>query len=85
MIVAFARDDYPFPEPTDAQREAITIAEAELNQLRENWRNSVDMFGSSALNADQQRRRTLTNLYNDYAIWPANAHSALDAVAEAYS
>ena len=74
-----------FPEPTDAQREAIATAAEELNRLRENWRNPVDMFDNPALNADQLRRRTLTNLYNEYPTWLAHAHARLDvAVAEAY-
>ncbi len=78
-------ETFPFPEPTDAQREAIATAAAELNQLRENWRNPVDMFGNPALNSDQLRRRTLTNLYNEYPTWLANAHATLDAaVADAY-
>ncbi len=78
-------ETFPFPEPTDAHREAITTAAAELNQLRENWRNPIDMFGNPALNADQLRRRTLTNLYNEYPTWLAHAHATLDAaVSDAY-
>ena len=78
-------ETFPFPTPTDSQREAIAAAAAELNGLRENWLNPVDMFGGPALNADQLRRRTLTNLYNDYPSWLANAHAILDAaVADAY-
>ena len=78
-------ETFPFPEPTDEQRVAIATAAEELNQLRENWRNPVDMFGNPALNADQLRRRTLTNLYNEYPTWLANAHAVLDAaVAAAY-
>ena len=77
-------ETFPFPTPTDSQRAAIAAA-AELNGLRENWLNPVDMFGGPALNADQLRRRTLTNLYNDYPSWLANAHAILDAaVADAY-
>ena len=78
-------ETFPFPTPTDEQRAAIAAAAAELNGLRENWLNPVDMFGGPALNADQLRRRTLTNLYNDYPSWLANAHAILDAaVADAY-
>ena len=72
-------ETFPFPTPTDEQRENIAAAAAELNGLRENWLNPVDMFGGPALNADQLRRRTLTNLYNDYPSWLANAHAILDA------
>ena len=76
---------FPFPEPTDEQREAVATAAYELNRLRENWLNPVDLFGNPALDADQLRRRTLTNLYNQYPAWLANAHDRLDAaVAEAY-
>ena len=78
-------ETFPFPEPTAEQREAIATAAAELNQLRENWRNPTDLFGNPALNSDQLRRRTLTNLYNDYPTWLASAHERLDAaVADAY-
>jgi hypothetical protein len=78
-------ETFPFPEPTGEQREAIANAAYELNQLRENWLNPTDMFGNPALNADQLRRRTLTNLYNDYPTWLCDAHAKMDAaVADAY-
>ncbi len=78
-------ETFPFPQPTEEQREAIATAAAELNGLRENWLNPVDMFGGPALNADQLRRRTLTNLYNEYPTWLGNAHRLLDGtVADAY-
>ncbi len=78
-------ETFPFPEPTGEQREAIAAAAYELNRLRENWLNPTDMFGNPALNADQLRRRTLTNLYNEDPTWLANAHAKLDAaVADAY-
>jgi type II restriction/modification system DNA methylase subunit YeeA len=32
-------ETFPFPEPTDAQREAIASAAKELDQLRNNWLN----------------------------------------------
>ena len=78
-------ETFPFPEPTGEQRAAIATAAAELNRLRENWRNPTDLFGNPALNPDQLRRRTLTNLYNQYPTWLANAHNTLNAaVAAAY-
>ena len=84
-ILSTCFETFPFPTPTDEQRTAIATAAAELNRLRENWLNPVDMFGGPALNADQLRRRTLTNLYNDYPTWLANAHHLLDTtVADAY-
>ena len=78
-------ETFPFPRPTNAQREAIAAAAAELNRLRENWLNPVDMFGNPSLTAPERRRRTLTNLYNQRPTWLANAHATLDAaVADAY-
>ena len=72
-------ETFPFPHPTDAQREAIAAAAAELNQLREGWLNP-DGIGGSEL-----RRRTLTNLYNQRPTWLDNAHATLDAaVSQAY-
>ncbi len=79
-------ETFPFPEPTDEQRAAIATAAYELNRLRENWRRPTDLFGAPALDEAQQRRRTLTNLYNRYPTWLANAHHTLDAaVAAAYA
>ena len=79
-------ETFPFPEPTDEQRAAIATAAYELNRLRENWRRPTDLFGAPALDEAQQRRRTLTNLYNQYPTWLANAHHTLDAaVAAAYA
>ena len=78
-------ETFPFPEPTDEQRAAIATAAYELNRLRENWLHPLDIFGNPALEPDQQRRRTLTNLYNQYPAWLANAHARLDAaVSDAY-
>ena len=78
-------ETFPFPQPTDEQRDAIAAAASELNQLRENWLNPVAVDGSSAVNADELRRRTLTNLYNRRPSWLANAHAVLDAaVADSY-
>ena len=78
-------ETFPFPRPTDEQRDSIATAASELDQLRENWLNPTDMLGQPALPADRLRRRTLTNLYNAYPSWLANAHAKLDeAVADAY-
>ena len=72
-------EKFPFPEPTDEQREAIAEAARELNQLRETWLNPP------GLAASELKRRTLTNLYNARPTWLENAHSKLDvAVAAAY-
>ena len=78
-LISTCFETFPFPNPTENQREAITIAAAELNRLRENWLNPADV-GAADL-----RRRTLTSLYNQRPTWLANAHDALDAaVADAY-
>ncbi len=72
-------ETFPFPRPTEAQREVIAAAAAELNRLREVWLNPPDASGA------ELRRRTLTNLYNQRPTWLDNAHRALDAaVADAY-
>jgi len=72
-------ETFPFPRPTDAQRDAIAAAAAELNQLQEGWLNP------EGIGAAELRRRTLTNLYNQRPTWLDNAHAALDAaVAAAY-
>ena len=72
-------ETFPFPRPTDEQREAIGEIAAELNRLREGWLNP-DGIGATEL-----RRRTLTNLYNKRPTWLNNIHTTLDAaVAEAY-
>ena len=51
-------ETFPFPRPTEEQREAIGAAAAELNSLREGWLNP------SGISAAELRKRTLTNLYN---------------------
>lgn len=72
-------ETFPFPEPTDEQREAIAQAARELNELRENWLNPPDISPSDL------KKRTLTNLYNARPTWLDNLHKKLDAaVAAAY-
>ena len=72
-------ETFPFPHPTDAQREAIGAIAAELNSLREGWLNP------EGLSPAELRRRTLTNLYNQRPTWLDLAHARLDAaVADAY-
>ena len=72
-------ETFPFPRPTEEQREAIGAAAAELNRLREGW---LDPEGVSA---GELRRRTLTNLYNQRPTWLDNIHARLDAaVSDAY-
>ena len=72
-------ETFPFPKPTEEQREAIGEAARELNQLRENWLNPP------GLTASDLKKRTLTNLYNARPTWLDNVHKTLDAaVADAY-
>ena len=72
-------ETFPFPEPTEEQREAIGEAARELNELREGWLNPP------GLGAAELKKRTLTNLYNNHPTWLDNAHKTLDsAVAAAY-
>ena len=72
-------ETFPFPRPTEEQREAIGAAAAELNSLREGWLNP------SGISAAELRKRTLTNLYNQRPTWLDNIHARLDAaVADAY-
>jgi len=66
-------ETFPFPRPTDEQREAIAAAARELVRLRDGW---LDPPG---LDAGQLGKRTLTNLYNARPTWLANAHAILDA------
>jgi type II restriction/modification system DNA methylase subunit YeeA len=72
-------ETFPFPRPSDEQREAIAEAARELDRLREGW---VNPEGASA---KELERRTLTNLYNERPSWLAQVHERLDqAVLAAY-
>ena len=72
-------ETFPFPEPTDAQREAIAEAARKLDELRQGWLNPT------GLTASQLKQRTLTNLYNARPTWLKNLHEQLDhAVADSY-
>jgi hypothetical protein len=66
-------ETFPFPEPTEEQRERIAQAARELNRLREGWLNPE---GASD---EEIARRTLTNLYNQRPTWLEQAHARLDA------
>ena len=72
-------ETFPFPEPTDEQREEISAAAKRLDELRRNW---LDPEGASEA---ELKKRTLTNLYNTWPTWLRNAHEQLDkAVLAAY-
>ncbi len=78
-------ETFPFPwppgtEPKDLpQVETIAVAARELVEKRDAWLNPPDA------NADELKKRTLTNLYNARPTWLAEAHRKLDeAVFAAY-
>ncbi len=80
-------DTFPFPwppntEPSEAESPIVrAIAEAArtLVQLRDAWLNPPD------IPAEDLRKRTLTNLYNQRPTWLTSAHRTLDeAVFAAY-
>ncbi len=72
-------ETFPFPHPTEAQREAIAEAARDLDMKRTAWLNPA---GASE---DELRKRTLTNLYNEPPMWLRLAHERLDvAVFAAY-
>jgi hypothetical protein len=66
-------ETFPFPHPTESQREAIAEAARDLDRLRTGWLNPP------GLSATDLARRTLTNLYNARPTWLAQAHERLDA------
>ena len=84
-------ETFPFPRPSDEQREAIAAAAKSLNQRRETWLNPLDELGRPLWEGSAKlKRRTLTNLLNkkddDKRTWLRNCHAELDAaVAAAYS
>jgi hypothetical protein len=72
-------ETFPFPRPTDEQREVIAGAARELVRLRDGWLNPP------GLDPEELSKRTLTNLYNARPMWLAHAHAVLDsAVLAAY-
>lgn len=104
-------ETFPFPEgltpdlpaasyADDPRAQAIAVAAARLNDLRENWLNPPDLvvrepevvpgypdriLPKDDAAAKELAKRTLTNLYNARPAWLDHAHRALDeAVADAY-
>jgi hypothetical protein len=72
-------ETFPFPRPTDEQRDAIAQAAQDLDRLRTGWLNPPGLSGADLA------KRTLTNLYNARPTWLAQAHERLDAtVLDAY-
>jgi type II restriction/modification system DNA methylase subunit YeeA len=66
-------ETFPFPRPTDSQREAIANAARDLDRLRTGWLNPPGLSNVGLA------KRTLTNLYNARPTWLAQAHDRLDA------
>ncbi len=65
-------ETFPFPRPTDEQREAIGAAAKELDEKRRAW---LDPEGADEATL---KKRTLTNLYNARPTWLAQLHDRLD-------
>jgi len=66
-------ETFPFPLPTDEQRERVGEAARRLVELRDGWLNPP------GLDPADLAERTLTNLYNQRPTWLDHAHAALDA------
>jgi hypothetical protein len=72
-------ETFPFPLPSDQEREHIAAAARELVRLRDGWLNPP------GLSDGELAARTLTVLYNERPTWLADANSDLDrTVLEAY-
>ena len=66
-------ETFPFPHPTNEQRDTIAVAAHRLVVLRDGWLNPPGLSEVSLA------KRTLTNLYNERPTWLVNAHATLDA------
>jgi type II restriction/modification system DNA methylase subunit YeeA len=66
-------ETFPFPHPTDEQRERVGEAARRLVVLRDGW------LYPPGLDPAELQKRTLTNLYNQHPTWLDNAHAILDA------
>jgi hypothetical protein len=66
-------ETFPFPHPTDDQREPIAAAARRLNDLRQGWLNPP------GAQLHELGTRTLTSLYNQMPAWLRDANVALDA------
>jgi hypothetical protein len=63
-------ETFPFPRPTDTQRDTIAEAARDLDRLRNGWLNPPGLSDANLA------KRTLTNLYNARPTWLAQAHAA---------
>jgi hypothetical protein len=66
-------ETFPFPQPTDEQRERVGEAARRLVELRDGW------LSPPGLDPADLEKRTLTNLYNQRPTWLDHTHAALDA------
>ena len=72
-------ETFPFPRPTDEQRQRVGEAARRLVELRGGWLNPP------GLDPAELQKRTLTNLYNQRPTWLDHALATLDAaVFDAY-
>jgi hypothetical protein len=72
-------ETFPFPRPSNEQRDAIAAATKRLDELRTGW---LDPPGATDA---ELKVRTLTNLYNERPAWLRDIHARLDsAVLAAY-
>ena len=66
-------ETFPFPRPTDEQRQRVGEAARRLVELRDGWLNPP---GVAPIELE---RRTLTNLYNQRPTWLEHSHADLDS------
>jgi hypothetical protein len=66
-------ETFPFPRPTEEQRQAIGLAAARLDELRRGWLQPPDA------DDEELQIRTLTRLYNERPSWLRDVHERLDA------
>ena len=73
-IISECFEKFPFPTPTDAQRDAVSAAARTLDEQRRNVCRPGGVY-----------RRSMTSLYNENPPWLRMAHAELDiAVSAAY-
>jgi hypothetical protein len=72
-------ETFPFPNPSQEQHEAISVAAVALDAFRNGWLKPSGLIGK------ELAARTLTNLYNARPEWLKQAHERVDrAVYAAY-
>ena len=73
-IISECFEKFPFPSPTESQRDAVSAAARRLEEQRRNVCRPGGVY-----------RRSMTSLYNEWPPWLATAHGELDdAVSAAY-